>query len=40
MSSEELYVDTSENDEDDWEFSESFDSVTSGSGENDINLCE
>ena len=38
MSSEELYVDTSENDLCDWEISESMDSVSSESCEDDINL--
>ena len=39
MSSEELFVDTSENDEGNWEeFSETMDSVSSESREGDINL--
>ena len=39
MSSEELFVDTSENDEGSWEeFSETMDSVSSESREGDINL--
>ena len=39
MSSEELYVETSENDESDLEeYSESMDSVSSESRESDINL--
>ena len=39
MSSEELFVDTSENDEGNWEeFSETMDSVSSESREGDINI--
>ena len=38
MSSEELYVDSSENDLCDWEFSESMDSASSESCDDDINL--
>ena len=39
MSSEELFVDTSQNDEDNWEeFSETVDSVSSESREGDLNL--